>query len=173
MSRNPRVKRIVSWTSRWAARAIVLAVLSTQQGWAAIACQCEPRPDTKPAAATSHCGHGEATETEQAAPAKSNEAAGLHGTHNRPAAQHSVVLASTREAGQPVQHTISCCCLSLASDPATPAASSSTQQSIAVEDAPAVVVSPAMSMTASVSIHGPPRSAPSRPLYIVQSSLLI
>jgi hypothetical protein len=208
---------LITGTARWAAfLLIVLSVLSTQQSWAAIACNCESH-DT-PAANASHCRlHNDD-------PAKPHPLPGQqltdskqrvetnHSAHHHAASDGSPALAETHPVGNPdreegslISHSaihhdapfdrsgvtasavpatdsahqagqssgrVSCCCIAYSS-PVQTAVTFATQQTVPVEDAPAVAGSAAYAKTAPPNSHSPPGLATSRPLYIVQSSLLI
>ena len=169
--------------SRWAAfLVIVLSFLSARQSWALIACHCrshgnlaasltQPVHDSEQLSETHHqaCHHE----------ASANESAGdSHDSRNDDEDISPCVPAPA--AGNPKDRTlqsaasdVSCCCPSQASAPEVPIVSFSTQQPIPIEEAPAAFVSCRLVTAVSINIHGPPGPARSRPLYIVQSSLLI
>ena len=171
---------ILARISRWAAvLAIVLSVLSTQQSWAALACHCESHskltaesnhagPDGEDSEAHSECHHntceGEAPE-------------GLHGSRNRAedssSAELPAVPVNPPAMQNPGSRGVSCCCMVQAPPPDLSTFSLLTQQPISIEATPASLVSGLSLGAALINIHGPPRSASSRPLYLIQSSLLI
>jgi hypothetical protein len=68
---------------------------------------------------------------------------------------------------------ISCCFLAQTTAPEVLIAPFSNQQPIPIDGTPAFVVTGTLVTAASGNIHGPPGFTCSRPLYIVQSSLLI
>jgi hypothetical protein len=208
---------LITVTGRWAAfLLIVLSVLSTQQSWAAIACNCEAR-DTH-AANASHCRlHNDDPTKPHPLPGQQltdskQRAETNHPAHHHAASDGSPAIAEThplgnpdREEGSLISHSaihhdapfdrsgvtewavpathtahqagqssgrVSCCCI-VYSSPVQSAVILSTQQTVPVEDAPPVVASAGLATMASASSHSPPGLATSRPLYIVQSSLLI
>ena len=166
--------------SRWAAvLVIVLSVLSAQQSWAVIACHCgnfvaaltQPGRDSERLSET-HCAACRRQTRE-------NETAG-NSRDSRDKDQNIASDVPALVTGTPKDQTLqsvtinaSCCCPSQPPVPVGSVVSFSIQQPIPIEEAPAVVVSGLLATAVSINIHGPPTSTRSRPLYIVQSSLLI
>lgn len=181
MERKQTTIAFIGRVSRWAAvLAIVLSVLSMQQSWAALACHCDSH--NKSIAEQSQARHdkGEPETHHSACHHNACDGEGAERSHGSgdgdedSAAPDSPAIPSNPTATvNSGPGAVSCCCLAQASPPEVSTLSFLTQQPTPIEGAPAVLV-PGVSVTAvSINIHGPPRSARSRPLYIVQSSLLI
>ena len=180
MERKQTAIILITRVSRWAAvLAIVLSVLSTQQSWAAFACHCESH--SKLTAESNHVGHDGEDSKEAQSDCHHNACEGEapEGSHDSDRAEDSSSAESPAVPDSPTasenwgSRAVSCCCLIQASPPDVSTLSLLTQQPAPIEDAPVSLV-PVVSLSAvMISIHGPPRSASSRPVYLVQSSLLI
>jgi len=182
VKRKPRAVTVIGRTSRWAVLAILLSVLFAQQAWGAIAChcgshsaltaslnECGPRSEEPTDAPRSTC-HSDASHRED--PADPSHSGDHRDVAEISSARPVIVAANP---GDLTRHSavVSCCCMAQASVPEASIASVSTQQPIPIQSAPAIVLPGASVTGASAHNHGPPRSVFSRPLYIVQSSLLI
>lgn len=159
---------------------IALAALSAQQSWAA-ACQCESHSKLTAKASQSRHGGEESTERHHSAchnNTRDGEAPkGLHHSGDEdedssspisPAIPNNPTATVSSGAG-----AVSCCCMVQASPPDVSPLSFLTQQPTPVEVAQTAPVGGISLAAVSIDIHRPPRCARSRPLYIVQSSLLI
>ena len=102
---------------------------------------------------------------------------GSHGSGERAEDSSSAELPAVPDNPTATQNSglraVSCFCMVQASPPDLSTFSLLTQQPTPIEGAPASLVPGVSASTVSINIHGPPRSASSRPLYLVQSSLLI
>ena len=182
--KRKRTAMLIRWTGRWAAvAAIVLSVLSAQQSWGAIACHCESHPKLAPAGNHCELHSDEVPETDSLCGGEAPDAKGVvetdhassrHKASGPSSVNESAMVPNAAHGGvaPSSSKSISCCCFAQSSGD-EPWITLSTTQPIPVEDAPGTIASGTFATTASANIHRPPESACSRPLYIVQSSLLI
>ncbi len=172
-------------TSRWAASLVIgLSVLSAQQPRAAIACRCESHGNLVASLAhsthyieqfsdTHHSGcHNESCENEAASDSHDSE------DNDEDISSAGSATAVSNPGDQSIQlvtSDVSCSCLSQAPVPEVSVVYFPAQQPTAIWYAPAIAVTVLVTAASgNINIHGPPsRSECSRPLYIVQSSLLI
>jgi hypothetical protein len=167
---------------RWAAvLAVALPVLSAQQSWAALVCRCgsqaEPMAEASLAGRSSehlaqihHSGwHHDTCDGEAPDGSQSTGGAAENSSH----AQSPSIPSNPVSALKSGSIGLSCCCVAQAPPPDPSTLSFLTQQPKPVEAAPVVLVATARVAGLSTRIHGPPQPPQTRPLYIVQSSLLI
>ena len=182
VARKQTAMTLITWASRWAAvLAIVLSVLCAQQSWAALTCHCESHRKLTANASQRGRERDDSAETHHSAcHHKTCEGEASEGSHRSgDGDEDSSSAESPAIAGNPTptmnsgSGALSCCCIVHASPPDTSTLSFLTQETTPVEVAPAVFVASASVAVVSINIHGPPESISSRPLYIIQSSLLI
>lgn len=179
MERKETAIVLISSASRWVAvLAILLSFLSAQQAWAALACRCDSHTkltanasqyDREGPAETHHsaCHHNTCDGETSEGSHRSGDGNEESSSAESPAIPGSPIAMVNSGAGA------SCCCTVQASPSDLSTLPFLTQQPTPVEVAPAVLVAVVSVTAVSVNIHGPPRPAGSRPLYIIQSSLLI
>jgi hypothetical protein len=165
---------------------VVLSVLSVQQSWAAIVCHCESHDELLASfnntgresehsedARHSACHHAACEPATATADEDADESVETSQAESSASESHAVPGNTPDSAVRSVMPSVSCCCLRQATPSEVSAASFAVREPVSPGN-PTDVVVPDVSMpSVSIRIHGPPDFTNTRPLYIVQSSLLI